>query len=216
MLGLSLDRWFSIANTIYIGAVVVAAVATFAIYQISQEISARDMIEKQAAKDQVEIAKSDAAKANERAARLENEAAQAKLEQEKLKASLAWRTLSKDQADKLSQVAAKITGSVNLRYTDGDPEALFFAIQIGNLLSVAKWNVAPGSVKYQNALAFGIHIEPDGSHDAALLRDALSAAAIPYTNEPTPPIGSAFNVSTIPGAPTLTIGSRLPAVNQHP
>lgn len=50
-----------------------------------------------------------AAKANERAAELANEAAQARLEQEKLKAQMAWRRVYKDQGEALvSSLRGKI------------------------------------------------------------------------------------------------------------
>ncbi len=211
MFGLSLDRAFSIANAIYIGAVVIAAIATFAIYQISQNISSRDAAEKQAARNQVEIAKAEAAKANERAAHLENDAAQARLEQERLKAALAWRTLPKDVSEALLGRLSESPGSVNLRYTDGDPEALYLAIQLGNILSKAKWNVAAGAIKFANALTFGIHVENSDNPDADKLRNALVSSSVPFTTEPIPPMGLGFSISTIPGAPTLTVGSKMPS-----
>lgn len=213
MFGISLDRWFSIANAVYLGGVVIAAVASLAIYQISQEISARDAVEKQTARDQVEIAKAESAKANERAARLENEAAAARLEQERLKAALAWRTLSKEASETLLALLSESPGSVNLRYTDGDPEALFLAIQLSNLLVQAKWRIAAGSLKFENALAFAIYIYGDDSTDTKNLREAFSRASIPFTTEAPPPIGVAFSVSTIEGAPILLIGSKAPWFN---
>src|ERR1700730_17440080 len=65
-----------------------------------------------------------------RAAELEKEAANAKLETERLKATVAWRSISPEIAASLEKILSETPGSVNLRYTDGDPEALFLAIQI--------------------------------------------------------------------------------------
>jgi hypothetical protein len=64
------------------------------------------------------------------AASAANERAEtARLEQEKLKAQLAWRLIPPSIAPELKRVLSANPGSVNLRYTDGDPEALYLAIQ---------------------------------------------------------------------------------------
>src|ERR1700726_3237225 len=60
-----------------------------------------------------------------RAAELEKEAANARLETEKLKQVVAWRTLSETQGAEFKKVLEGRPGSVNLRWMDGDPEALF-------------------------------------------------------------------------------------------
>src|SRR6266478_4464256 len=72
----------------------------------------------------------DIVKANENTAKLAHEAAAAKLETEKLKQVVAWRVIPPEAIAELEKVLSRKPGSVNLRYTDGDPEALFLAIQI--------------------------------------------------------------------------------------
>jgi len=156
------------------------------------------------------VAKSDAAKANERARGLEKEAAAARLETEKLKAVVAWRTLSESQATAFEKTLATKPGSVNLRWTDGDPEALFFAIQISQILQRAHWQVAPGAFKPANRIAFGIVLPPDAGNDTQTLREAFAVAKIGVSFVPFPNQGASFNVSIIKGAPFLMIGSRLP------
>jgi hypothetical protein len=152
----------------------------------------------------------DIAKANERAARLESEAATAKLETEKLKQVVAWRIIPPEAATELEKVLSGKPGSVNLRYTDGDPEALFLAVQISQILEKAKWQIAVGAVKFANAIVFGIALPDAAGADAQTLRSAFVAAKISFLTGPLPQGGAAFSISTIPGAPTLMIGSRMP------
>lgn len=151
-----------------------------------------------------------ASAANERAAKLESEAATAKLETEKLKQVVAWRTISPESTVELEKVLSDKPGKVNLRYTDGDPEALFLAIQVSQILAKAKWQVAPGSLKFANALQFGIALPDSAGVDAQTLRSAFVAAKISFSTAPLLPMGAAFSIATIPGAPTLMIGSRMP------
>jgi hypothetical protein len=164
-----------------------------------------------------EIAREDAegyklqiAQANERAVNLEKEAAAAKLETEKLKQTVAWRSISPQTALEFEKVLSAKPGAVNLRYTDGDPEALFLAIQFSRIFAKAKWKIAPGALKFANAIQFGIALPDADSTDAGTLRTAFSAAKIGYSTNPLPPSGVSFSISTINGAPTLMIGSKLP------
>jgi hypothetical protein len=152
----------------------------------------------------------DIAKANEQAAKLEKEAVAAKLETEKLKQVVAWRIIPPEATAKLEKVLSGRPGSVNLRYTDGDPEALFLAVQVSQVLGKAKWQVAPGAVKFSNAIQFGVALPDSTGADAQTLRSAFEAAKISFSIGPLPQGGSSFSVSTIPGAPTLMIGSRMP------
>lgn len=142
----------------------------------------------------------------------EKDAANARLETEKLKAVVAWRTLSSANSLELERVLSAKSGSVNLRWTDGDPEALFLAIQISQVLQKAKWQVAAGSFKPANQMLFGLILPPDAGKDADTLRQAFTAAHISFSSVPVPQDGASFNVSTIAGAPFLMIGSRLPVV----
>jgi hypothetical protein len=157
------------------------------------------------------------AKANESAAQAQAQvatatagAALAKLETEKLKAVVTWRTIQPEMASVLEKVLSGKPGGVNLRYTDGDPEALFLAIQISQILGKAGWQTAPGSQKFGNGILFGIVLPDSNGADAQTLREAFTAAKMPFSKDPLPQSGVGFMVSTIPGAPTLMIGSRVP------
>lgn len=166
----------------------------------------------EARKEGVEAGKT-AGNALVRAAGLEKEAANARLETEKLKAVVAWRTIPDANSGAFKKALEAKPGSVNLRWTDGDPEALFLAIQISNILSAAHWNVAAGSIKPANSIMFGIILPPVAGDDAQTLREALMAAKLPFSAVPLPSAGGlSFNVSEIPGAPFLMVGSRMPVV----
>jgi hypothetical protein len=187
MFGLSLHGWenWMIGSLIFAGAAaLVVGLSTWAVVRLQR----------------IEIAQ------------LEDDAAKARLETERIKSIVAWRVISPDIGSKMEEVLSKKPGSVNLRYTDGDPEALYLAIQFSNLLAKAKWQVAPGSLKLGNAIVFGISLPDSTGADAQTLRDALTTAQVPFSPNPMPNTGSsaAFNVSTISGAPTLMIGSRPP------
>jgi hypothetical protein len=162
----------------------------------------------------LDIAKSNAAavQAQAQVATATAGAEAAKLETEKLKAVVTWRTIPPENAAALEKVLSGKPGSVNLRYTDGDPESLFLAIQISQILGRAKWQVAPGAEKFANAIEFGISLPDSLGTDAQTLRSGFNAAKVPFSTGPLPQSGVGFSVSTIPGAPTLMIGSRYPVV----
>lgn len=147
-----------------------------------------------------------------RIATLNQDAAVARLETEKLKAGVAWRTISADKALALERALAAKPGSVNLRYTDGDPEALFLAIQLSQIFRKANWQIAPGSLKQGNAIIFGLVLPDAAGADAISLREAFTVAQITFSPGPMPNTGTStsFNVTTIPNAPMLMVGSRPP------
>jgi hypothetical protein len=140
----------------------------------------------------------------------ENEAANARLETEKLKAVVAWRAIPPTKASELEKALAAKPGAVNLRWMDGDPEALFLAIQISQILAKAHWQVAPGAFKPANTLVFGIALPDATSVDAQTLRAAFLAAEIPFSPNPLTSGGASFSAAIIPDAPILMIGSRPP------
>jgi hypothetical protein len=141
MSGFTLDRWFSIANKVYILAVLIAAAASFAIYQLSNRLSERDQAEKDVAKKEVAIAKSDAAKASQRSLELQVQLEAEQLERLKLQEKLSSRHLSEEQA-------AKLAGAVRWRQIDGivvtrlgDYEANGYASDIIQAFQKGKSNV---------------------------------------------------------------------------
>jgi hypothetical protein len=199
----SVFKWSTISAAVFGGIGVVSAfVSAWVGYQIS------DATQKDA-NLRIEEARGDAAKANEKAAGLQKEAAAARLETERLKGVVQWRALSTEEASLLENVLSEAPGSVNLRYVDGDPESLFLAIQFSHILEKAHWRVAPGATKLANAIVFGIALPDKDGGDAQTLRKAFSAAKLSFSTNSIPE-GIQFLVSSISGAPTLFIGSRTP------
>lgn len=224
MFGLSLDTWNNIM-VVFLGlgalAALIVVVSTFIIIRL-QKLEAVDA---NLALEQYKLGvAAQVAAANEagieagkmagnavlRAAELEKEAANARLETEKIKEVVAWRALPPTVASELEKTLSAKPGSVNLRYTDGDPEALFLAIQISQILTQAHWKFAPGAVKPANAIVFGFVLPDANGVDAQTLREAFSAAKVPFTRGPLPQSGISFSISTIAGAPTLMVGSKEP------
>ena len=162
------------------------------------------------AQAEIEKAQAQIAAARAETARFGKEAAEANLATEQLKAAVSWRTLTDAQASALTLALGVNPGQVNIRYTDGDPEALYLAIQIDKILTAAGWKVAPGATKLANGILFGIHI-PNGFSGAAALQKAFSAAGLNYSSDPIPSASVSFSVATITGAATLFIGSRPPS-----
>jgi len=205
-------RLYDVANISLIGALVIGVIATALVIwmgNVKEEYLRRDLADTNA---RAEEAKAASSEANARAAELEKEAANARLETERIKEAVAWRVMPPESASELEKVLSTKPGSVNLRYMDGDPEALFLAIQISHILSKAKWKVAPGAVKPDNAIVFGIGLPDSSGVDAKTLRAAFSAAKMIFSTNALPPTGVNFSISTIQGAPTLMIGSKRPAL----
>ena len=205
MWGLSLDAW----NNTLLGFLAVAAfaaavvgLATFATIKLSkaEAKTAKSDLEtyKVSAKKDSDIAigisQADAEvrinavreeaktqnKILEHTTALANKAAdEAKLQTEKIKQVVAWRVLLPASVAQLSRVLSEHPGSVNLRYTNGDPESLFLAIQLSNILNDAKWRIASGS-ENSNFLTYGISLPDPANADMNALRAAFSSASIPF------------------------------------
>jgi cell division protein FtsL len=135
------------------------------------------------------------------------QAAQARLEQERLKAELAWRTLSPQVVAQLEQILSKHPGKINVQHVANDTEALYLAIQLANIFGKAKWEVQMLSVTMGGALVFGLWSPNAPSSDTAIVRDALRAVNIGFSTDTLPPQGMAFG-GTIPDAPILFVGSK--------
>jgi hypothetical protein len=158
---------------------------------------------------QIQTARTEAAKANERAATLENEAAQARLEQEKLKAQLAWRVLPPAAVTAIEQRLSQAPSAINVEHVANDPEALYLAIQIANIFERAKWQIAMNAVTMAGTVVFGIWIPNSQSPTTAVIQGAFTAAGVGFSTGNLPPAGMGFG-GNIPGAPKLFIGSKRP------
>ena len=119
-------------------------------------------------------AKIEVAKANERTAALTLEADKARLDLEKLRVSVAWRELSKEQARKLVALLAGFRGdsaSIVVSWANGNSEAASFAEEIAQTLRKAGLNAELADGEFTTANSVGILVRTNGS----LLANALLA-----------------------------------------
>jgi hypothetical protein len=154
---------------------------------------------------------------DDRTARLEKEVASLSVEVNRLKAAIAWRAITPDGAAALEKTLAARAGSVNLRWTDGDPEAMYLAMQLAAIFNKARWQMAPSAFKMGNGLLIGLHIPKTETADWNNLASGLEAARISFSPAE-PPANSivALNPAVIDGAPTLYVGSKAPPNLQPP
>lgn len=219
--GLSLHGWEDLmrGSLLIVGvAGLVAGLSTWFVVKLQRAEIAQSSIElaqyKSDAAVKVEEARNEGIKAGEtagnavvRAAELEKEAANAKWEAEKLKALVAWRIISPEMQLKLKPVLAAKPGAVNIKYTDGDPEAMYTAMQFFKIFNEAHWNIGFGSISFGDGLVFGLMIPDGGGADIATLRAAFTAADLKFgTALPTSSVTRGSG-STVNG-PTLMVGSR--------
>jgi hypothetical protein len=193
MFGLPLDTVSSWANGLYLVALAVAAVASFVIFRVSAE------------KDR-ELTRF-RAESQERTAQLENETAQAKLEQERLKAQLAWRTLSPEVRDLLTKALSAHPSRMNIEYVANDTEVQYLAIQIANAFTDAKWQIAMKQVTHAGTVVFGLWIPESPYEGTAEARAAFRAAGIPFSTDTPPPAGMGFG-GVVENAGSILVGSK--------
>jgi hypothetical protein len=152
------------------------------------------------------------AEAQQSAATADEHAAQARLQTELVKKSVAWRTLSPDEIPKMKTVIFAKGGTVNLRYVDGDPEGLYFATRFAEVFKSSNWRVGPGAARSNNDPVFDIWLIGPESEDKEIVRAAMKAANITAQENNPPPLMGGFAITSYSGAPTLLVGSRRPAV----
>lgn len=133
----------------------------------------------------------------------------AKLEQEKLKAQLSWRTIPVADADRMLPILSATPSSVVLAYTANDPESLSLTIQLSMVFAKAGWETIAQSRTYNDQLLMGLFINGSGP-EAESVRRAFNSVGAAFSSEsvPTPPY--AMNVR-IPEPPVLVmIGCKQP------
>jgi hypothetical protein len=218
--------WCSIGALIGLG---IAEVASHRYSERKDELTAieQNAIQRRHDEDMARV-EHDTARANERAAQLEKEAAEAKAaiaranadaaaanaeaakartEQERLKAQLAWRTLTPELVEALEKSLAQRPGKVNVQHVANDTEALYLAIQFAKIFEKAKWQVTMLSVTVGGAIFFGLFVPDSPSADTATVREALRAANIGFATDALPGNTMGYG-SIIPDAPVLFVGSK--------
>jgi hypothetical protein len=129
------------------------------------------------------------------------------LEQERLKAQLAWRVLSQATQEELVRDLSAHPSRINIEYVANDTEAQYLAIQFANAFNAAKWQIGMLQVTHAGAVVFGLFIPDSPSDGTAFARDAFRAAGISFSTETPPPVGMGFG-GKIDNAATLRVGSK--------
>ena len=127
-----------------------------------------------------------AARANERTASLEKDAATAQVELERLKSKLAWRTITEASAETFKRLVADAPkAKINISYLTNNEEVVSFITQLAKLLRSSGYD-APASLSEMNAfmpiggLTIGVTISVKSEQDkaAAALQNALKTIGI--------------------------------------
>ena len=149
-------------------------------------------------KANAEIAKANAtiAKAEERAAELGKEASLARLEQEKLKAQLAWRRLEALETRAFVQNIAGKIEKIILFNLSPDPETVSYMVDLNSAFTRAGVKVDARSG--MTGPYFGIGLEGGSEQERAIVIDAFAAAKVIV--RPEAPFGEL----------TLIVGSKPP------
>jgi hypothetical protein len=133
------------------------------------------------------------AEANERASEANARAENARLEQERLKQIVKWRTIDPSDLSALIAELAKGSGEIDLGYIPGDPESQYFALKIIGDTFIAA-NKSRGALKWHvylhrwnsDAMFFGIAIPGPENEQVTILRRAFSAGHIEFSTENLP------------------------------
>ena len=137
MFNVSLDNanfWFDMSNLALLLGAVLVVVGTYGVYKmgaIKEHFSDLRISENERA----------TAEANERAVHLEKEAAEARLETERLKKEVAWRDLNPITRGKLIAELSDKPARITLVFVSGDPEATRYCAQFVDVFRQAKWKV---------------------------------------------------------------------------
>jgi len=124
-----------------------------------------------------------AAASEERAKELQKEAEAIRLAHERLKAELAWRTISQNSGNTLISILAAYNGAATIEYMTGDPEALSLAFTFADIFSKAGWNVGLVSTSIPNALIFGVFIPEDNAPQRDIVRMAFVTSGLGFSRE---------------------------------
>lgn len=123
-------------------------------------------------------------------AKLYEKAEIARLEAERIKKLVIWRTIT--PSDSITSELKKAPGSVDIIYEAGDAESTWVAMQLETIFGNANWQISveikPPPV---NNLFFGLHIpdnpaNPDG---VLFVRNIFSKFGVSFMANDTPPFG---------------------------
>jgi hypothetical protein len=204
MFGQTLE-WWNHAMLVSLAFAAVAAIAvafaTTVVVKLTalEEQEAKEALEmyKKQAEENISAANAVAATANAAAAAATRDAAKANLEQERLRAELAWWTIGQNQAAAMMARLRAQPGRIVVEFLQNDLEAQEYAKQFVQVFSASGWQAYTRPFHSQQAAIEGLRVPNSSSVETAIIRSALTTAGIVFrTDMPTPP----------PGATRLVIG----------
>lgn len=128
----------------------------------------------------------------------------ARLEQERLKQLVKWRTVSPEDMKVLTTELAKGGGEIDIAFAPSDPESEYFALKIIGNDGFAAVNNSSGVLKWRvylhpwtsHGMFFGIAIPGPENDQVKFLRRAFSAAHIDFSTENPPEEVSPVTIGT--------------------
>lgn len=159
------------------------------------------------ARERASLADERAEIANSRAAELERQAAIARLETERIKQRVSWRTISSNNISRITDILkSNDAGRINICALANDAEAKNLAIILSRIFLSSGWQVGVSDVSFTGGSIFGIFIDQKITSLDRVLR-ILEDDGLKVTNETRLMYSSAIG-SYIEGAPTIYIGSK--------
>lgn len=206
------DRWGSVAADMLV-AVGVAGEVQFARmgFRREQELTLRSNEKLAIATESAAQANARATEAQQRIADAEKETAFARLEQERLKGLLAWRSIGHDAGLAIGKTLSEgKPGDVNIQWPASDIEAQYLSLQLLNILQGAGWNTHQLAISLTSAVTFGIAVSGSASPEIEMIRRALTSGGIEYSdNDPPRPLGGTQAFGAIPhDCTTIYVGSK--------
>ena len=133
-------------------------------------------------------------------------AANANLEQEKIKAKVAWRTVTTDMAKQLLSVLSKARHNITIASISNDAESSYFADQLLKVFKTAGWQTYAETQTYNRAIT-GIFVPDPATTSTTIVRQALTTAGISFFTETLPEPGMTMGYGASTEA-TVIIGSK--------
>jgi hypothetical protein len=218
------SRVADIANMFFIGSLTVGVIASVAIIWMANVKEAHWDRFREASNEEVTKAKERIAELTTHGKQLENDTAIAKQQaaeaterSSRIEQAGKWRELSPAQKLALLNIFKLGTGSIDLSYPANDSEALFFALQIGDVLKEAnlpeeKWAINFRPRQFSKTLFFGLNISGEESRPLVFLRAAFSDAGIAFSEHQISDVddfpGMIIARAAVSTKPTIYVGSK--------
>jgi hypothetical protein len=193
MFGVSVATLFNWVNIVYLIALAVTVVASGALWRLSILSTAQKDRELQAFQAasaiEIERAKEESSKANERSAALENETA-------RLRATLSWRRITPEQHKTLVlSLKPNIPKEIDILWVQSDSETWRLAEDLNLAFTESGW-----TVWIYPMLISAVGVSVPGNDQS--ITQALQKADVPLMEPPTN--------TGVPKKPTIFVGSRPP------